>query len=189
MIAMIKNTFTITKEKNMQFAITVLLFAMVLSGCAQAPPAQADKQQASPAQAEKQNLSPEQQRFKQAFSKMIKDGHVNDVCQDMKGVWVEVERAEGFRVCRLEQGFMSAGPGYVQVLHTWKNSATGGGLLMPLVVDCAGRRWHRDQDVSYDSAGRITDRRSVALGGEWTSIQPGSEGDAVVETVCKGAIN
>jgi len=171
----------------MQFAITLFLFAMVLSGCAQAPPAQADKQPTPTPQADNQNLTPEQQQLKEAFSKMIKDGHVNNVCQDLKGQWEQVERAGEFSVCRPEQGFISPAKGYVQVLQTWKNKDTGGGVLMPVVFDCAGRRWYHDQKVSFNSIGRIEVHSPVALGGEWASIKPDSQADVVRETVCEGA--
>jgi len=173
----------------MRLAITVVLFAMVLSSCAAAPSAQADKKQLSPAPPSptpQQNFSPAQQQFQDVFDKAIKDGHVNNVCHDMKGEWETVVGAEDFKVCRLEGGFTEAGPGYVWVLRAWRNSE-GGGVLVPAMFDCVGRRSFRNQDVIYDSAGKIRLHTPLALGGEWISIKPHTNEEVVWVTVCKGA--
>jgi hypothetical protein len=62
------------------------------------------------AQTGKEKLSPEGEQFKRTFAKAIKYGHVNKVCQDMKGTWETVEGAEEFRVCRPEKGFIEVSP-------------------------------------------------------------------------------
>lgn len=170
----------------MRFAIRMCLFVTLLSGCAPAVHTRTDKESPSP-EPDNANLSPEQQEFRRAFAKAIKDGHVNDVCQDMKGMWVAMPGGEEFKVCRPEKGYSEVSSGFVEVLHAWKGE-DGGGLLMPMVFDCAGRRYHSNQTVQYDSMGTIIYHAPASLGGAWEPIKSGTLRDAVLEMVCKEPI-
>jgi hypothetical protein len=138
------------------------------------------------AQTGKEKANPEGEQYKRALAKMIKDGHVNKVCQDMKGTWETVDGAEGFRVCRPEKGFIHDGR-LVAVLEAYK-ARDGGGILTPQIFDCAGRRSYHNQSIYYDFTGKIELHAPEALGGAWVSIEHGTKVDAILSTVCKGVI-
>jgi hypothetical protein len=139
------------------------------------------------AQTDKEKPGPAGEQFKRAFTKAIKDGHVNKVCQDMKGTWETIEGAEEFRVCRPEKGFVQIGARTVMALEAFKNR-DGGGILTPRVFDCARRRTYQDRSLSFDSTGKIEIYAPEALGGEWKDVTPGSKSDAVLSAVCRDVI-
>ena len=131
-----------------------------------------------------QGDSPAEQ-YKKAFTKAIKDGHVNKLCQDMKGVWEQVEGTENFKLCRPEKGVLKIREGYVMALVAYTNPQTGTGNIMPKVYDCAGYRHFQDRYISYDSTGKITGYDPVALGGSWEALDPNSQGAAILEAACR----
>lgn len=136
----------------------------------------------APAQVQKNQQS---EQFKKAFNKAIKDGHVNKLCQDLKGTWETVEGTESFKLCRPANGVLNLSKGHAMVLVAFSNPKNRSGNITIDIFDCAGNRRFHDRMVHYDSTGKIIGYDAVALGGEWEDLIPNSQGEAVLQAACR----
>lgn len=134
-------------------------------------------------------VNPEVEQFKKAFNKAIEDGHVNKVCQSLKGRWEKVEGTENFKLCRPEKGVLQLSKGYVLVLVAYTNPQNRTGIITPDIYDCAGNRVFNNRQIHFASTGQIISDDPVALGGSWEDVNPLSQGGAILDAACRGAVS